>query len=161
MMSSVQRSAINNHKSYVDLDNARIDEQRRVMETIEDEAHCPFCRENLKKYHKPAILKETKHWLLTKNQWPYQNTKTHLLAIYKEHAEKLGELEPEAGTELFELMAWAEKEFDAPGGGFAMRFGDTNYSAGTVKHLHVQFLVPDIHAANYKDKPVRLKIGKY
>jgi len=147
-------------KKLVDLDNAREKKQLEVMKKIIAQGHCPFCLDNLRKYHKQPILKETKYWILTPNQWPYKHTKVHLLAIYKEHAEKLSELNPQAGVELIKLMQWAEKHYQAPGGGWCMRFGNSNYSAASVAHLHVQFLVPDIDAPDYLDKPVRVKIGK-
>lgn len=148
------------NKKHVDLDNARVDEQRAVMEQIIEDDQCPFCLENLRQYHKEPILQETNHWILTPNQWPYQNTQLHLLAIYKDHATQLRHLKPAAGRELIKLFQWVEAEYNVPGGGWAMRFGDTDYSAGTVNHIHAQFLVPDIHASNYAEKPVRLKIGK-
>ncbi len=149
-----------NHSSFVDLDNARVEEQRQVMRDIIAAGHCPFCRDNLDKYHKQPILKEGIFWFLTYNQWPYENTKLHLLAIYKNHAEKLSELDPAAGQELIQILQWAEKEFNVPGGAFAVRFGDTNYSAGTVAHIHAQYIWPDIHHPNYKQKPVKIKVGK-
>jgi diadenosine tetraphosphate (Ap4A) HIT family hydrolase len=128
------------------------------MENIKNEKHCPFCEENLRKYHKEPILKEGKYWILTKNQWPYKGTKLHLLAILKKHAERLGELTPEEGAELFELFQWAERSNRVLGGGFAMRFGDMRYSGGTVRHLHAQFIVPDVD--NPDAEPVRFKIGQ-
>jgi ATP adenylyltransferase len=145
-------------KLFVDTDNARSDDQRAVMADIVDAAHCPFCSENLHKYHKQPIIRETDFWVLTTNQWPYEHTKLHLLAIYKHHAVKLAELDPAAGTDLLQLFQWAEAEYQVPGGGWAMRFGDTNYSAGTVAHLHAQFVVPDLESPGYE--PVRIKIGK-
>jgi diadenosine tetraphosphate (Ap4A) HIT family hydrolase len=143
---------------HVDLDNARVDEQRQVMQEIIDADHCPFCSENLAKYHTQPILKEGKFWLVTTNQWPYTFTKLHLLFIHKNHITTLQEMDPAAGKELIELAQWAEAAYQVPGGGLAMRFGDTDYSAGTVAHLHAQFLVPDIEAEGYE--PVRIKIGK-
>lgn len=143
---------------HVDLDNARLDEQRQVMEEIVAADHCPFCLENLQKYHKQPILKDGKFWILTPNQWPYEHTKVHLLAIYKEHATDLNQINPEAGNELLQMMQWAQAEYQVPGGAWAMRFGDTDYSAGTVAHIHVQFIVPNLESAGYE--PVRLKIGK-
>jgi diadenosine tetraphosphate (Ap4A) HIT family hydrolase len=140
------------------LDNARKDDQRDVMREIIAAGECPFCAENLRKYHKQPIVRETEHWLLTPNQWPYNHTKIHLLAIYKTHAERLSELTLEAGADLLALMQWAEKEYNVPGGGWAMRFGDTDHSAGTVLHIHAQFLVPDLESPGYE--PVRIKIGK-
>lgn len=149
-----------NKTTFIDIDNAREQEQKQVMEDIRDADHCPFCWENLQKYHQQPIIKETKFWRLTKNQWPYRFTKMHLLAIYKEHIVDLAGIDPEAGKELIELFQWVEKEYKVPGGGWAMRFGDTDYSAGTVAHIHAQFLWPDIHHPNYLEKPVRVKIGK-
>ncbi len=163
MRSEVKQLMTNNTQrktDFIDIDNSRTTEQTQVMENIRDASHCPFCLENLEKYHKKPIIKETNYWLLTHNQWPYQHTKLHLLAIYKDHITDLSELDPEAGKELIELFSWAQKEFDVPGGGFVMRFGDTDYSAGTVAHLHAQFLVPDIHHPTYNEKPVKVKIGK-
>ncbi len=147
-----------NKNQFIDVDNSRKGDQKQVMKNIAQAEHCPFCLENLWKYHKQEILKDGQYWILTYNQWPYDHTKLHLLAIYKEHATKLTELNPEAGKELIEFLAWAEKHFHVPGGGFAMRFGDTDYSAGTVAHLHAQFIVPDIDAPDFE--PTRVKIGK-
>lgn len=143
---------------FVDMDNARLDEQRAEMEKIIAAGHCPFCAENLHLYHKAKNLKEGKYWLVTYNQWPYENTKMQLLAIYRMHAERLQDIDPAAGEELLRFFAEIEKEYQIPGGGLAMRFGDTNYSAGTVKHIHAQFIWPDIEKPDFQ--PVRFKIGK-
>ncbi len=145
---------------FIDIDNARVEEQVQVMTNIMVNAECPFCLENLRKYHKEPILKEGKYWLLTKNQWPYQYTSLHLLAIYKSHVVDLQDIEPAAGVELLELMTWAVKKFQVPGGGWAMRFGDSDYSAGTVNHIHAQLLVPDIQNPDYDTHPVKVTIGK-
>ncbi|MBT3512017.1 MAG: hypothetical protein HN466_02990 [Candidatus Pacebacteria bacterium] len=143
---------------HVDLDNARNDEQRVIMQEIIDADHCPFCLENFVKYNNQSFLKETEHWFITTNKWPYKNTKYHLLIVLKKHKEMLSELTAVEGAELMEILAFAEEYTQAPGGGFAMRFGDTDYSAGTVSHLHAQFIVPDINAPGFK--PTRFKIGK-
>lgn len=144
--------------TFVDIDNARMDEQRQVMNAIISNHECPFCPANLRKYHPKPILKESQHWIITENAWPYEHTKIHLLAILKSHAETLQELPAGAGEELFQLLSWVEKEYQVPGGGVAMRFGDTRYSAGTVLHLHAQFIQPDIQKPDFQ--PVRVKLGK-
>lgn len=144
-------------KKYIAIKNVRLEHQRQVMEVIAKADHCPFCPENLSKYHKMPILRETSHWLLTTNQWPYEHTKIHLVAIHKSHVETLRELSDEAGAELFQLFKWAQQTYNVPGGAFAMRFGDLEHSAGTVAHIHAQFIQPDINAADYE--PVRFKIG--
>jgi dihydrofolate reductase len=151
-----QRKSKSN-KIFVDLKHARFDDQRQVMEQIIKDGLCPFCMENLFKYHKKKVLKNGKYWLLTYIQWPRDNTRVHLLAIYKPHAEKLSEIKPIAGKELLEFLAWAEKKFKVKGGAFAIRFGDSDYSAASVKHIHAQFIVPDVEKEGFE--PVRFKVG--
>lgn len=146
-----------NKNNFINVNNSREVDQIEVMKKIADEAHCPFCEENLRLYHKNPILKEGEYWIATKNQWPYKHTKHHLLLIYKKHAIKLAELDSAAGTELFSMIKELEKEFEFEGGGFAMRFGDTDFSAGTVNHLHVQLVIPDAMAKDFE--PVKIKLG--
>ena len=146
--------------TFVDIDNARLDDQREEMRKIIAADHCPFCAENLQKYHHEETLREGKYWFLTKNHWPYENTTVHLHLIVKEHVTTLTELAPEAGAELIELASWAIRTYSMPGGGLAMRFGDTNYSAATISHLHAHIIQPDISAPDYDQHPVRVKIGE-
>ncbi|HEY4493302.1 MAG TPA: hypothetical protein VJB98_01645 [Candidatus Paceibacterota bacterium] len=146
---------------FVNLDNSRLDEQRRVMETIVAEGHCPFCLENLTKYHKEPVLKESDYWILTKNQWPYEGTRIHLLAIAKSHYEKLSELPSKAGEELISLMQWAEREFAIAGGSVFMRFGDMEYTGSTVKHIHAQLIsgVPRLDSLGKENEKLKVKLA--
>ncbi len=148
---------IQQKNEHIDISNARLDEQKAVMQNIMDAGHCPFCKENLAKYHTEEILKEGTYWLLTYNRWPYEHTRVHLLLIYKEHVTDLAGLDPQSGEELLAFTQWAQQEFGVAGGGLAMRFGDTRYSAGTVAHIHAQFICPDLDDPTYE--PVRIKIG--
>lgn len=145
------------NKKAVYMANARNNEQFKVMNKIAEAGVCPFCPGNFKKYHKEKILKKGKYWMLTYNQWPYENTKLHLLAVYKNHAEHFRQLKPEAGKELFEVFSWACKKFKVDFGGLAMRFGDPRYTGGTVAHIHVQFIQPDHDKAGFQ--PASFKIG--
>jgi diadenosine tetraphosphate (Ap4A) HIT family hydrolase len=142
---------------FVNLDNARYDEQRQVMQDIEKNKECPFCADNLAKYHKKEIIKKGKFWVLTYNQWPYKYTDIHLLAIATYHAEKLSDLKMGAFDELQKMAIWAENRFKIQTGGIAMRFGDVSDNGATVDHLHVHLIIPS------KDKPadekVRFKIS--
>lgn len=147
--------------TFVDFENARYEDQAAVMKASEDAGVCPFCLDHLKQYHTQPIEWEGKHWVITKNGWPYVNTKVHLLAILKEHQEHVTELSDEAAAELFTALKWAVQEYQIPGGGLVVRFGDTNYSAGSVAHLHAHIIQPDITVPNYADHPVKVKIGKY
>ncbi len=146
-------------EKYVNLENAREKEQAEAMKRIEKRGKCPFCRENLEKEHKEGILKEGKFWLVTKNQWKYDETDLHLLFIAKEHAESLKDLKPEAGAELLKLLQWAEKEFQIKAGGACMRFGDINYNGATVAHFHVHFLKPKDPETTENYEPIRFRIG--
>lgn len=144
---------------FINLSNSRGEEQLHVMKNIAGAGHCPFCADQLALYHKKPTIKETDHWLLTENQWPYTHTETHLILIAKKHAEKLSDLPTVAGQELFELLHWIESEYKPIGGAFAMRFGETDHSAATVKHLHVQFVVPSINTIGLGES-VSFFIGK-
>jgi diadenosine tetraphosphate (Ap4A) HIT family hydrolase len=147
-------------KNFINLNQARTDSQRKVMEKILTDGVCPFCPENLKQYHKEPILKEGQFWILTKNQWPYENVKVQLLAIHKTHIEHINELTPEASAELFELFKWAAKEYKIPGGAVTMRFGSNpehgNYGS-SVSHLHAHLIEADLE--NPKQEKIYFKIG--
>jgi ATP adenylyltransferase len=144
-------------EAYVNLDSARFDDQRKTMENIIQDGVCPFCPENLARYHKQEILKEGSSWLLTPNQWPYEHTSHHLLAIAKNHVESLAELGPSDFAELLQLFQWAETTYGVTSGGVAMRFGDVTRNGASVRHLHAHFIVPS------DDKPaehqIRFKIS--
>jgi ATP adenylyltransferase len=130
-------------ESHVNLERARSAEQRRTMEEIHDGGYCPFCPENLQINHKMPILRRGEHWTLTPSQWPYENTRVHLLAISAFHAVRLRDLPPVAGSELLEHMQWAEAEYDIESGALALRFGDTADNGASVAHLHAHLIVPD------------------
>ncbi len=134
------------------MDNARHDDQRNVMEGIAQDGVCPFDEEYLAKYHKQPILRRGTYWVLTLNQWPYEHTRVHLLAIARQHVESIDELNAGAGEELFDHLRWAIKEYNIDFGGLAMRFGDVKHNGASVNHLHAHFIVPD------KDKPADAKV---
>lgn len=137
-----------NDNRFISMSAVRRDDQRAVMEEIKAQGHCPFCVENLEKYHKSPILKEGTFWFLTENQWPYEKIKHQLLAIYKTHVEHLSELDPEAGKELFEMFAEESKKRNMEGGGVAIRFGTSGHGnyGSSVNHIHAHLIEPDLEA---------------
>ena len=140
--------------------NARSDAQRKVMEQIVADGVCPFCRENLDRYHKNPILKETKYWLFTDNQWPYKGVKHQVLAIYKTHIEHIKDMPEEAGGELLKIFGEISKERNMPGGGVAIRFGKSplgNYGS-SVNHLHAHLIEPDLE--HLEDGTFKFKFGE-
>ncbi|GMU74437.1 MAG: hypothetical protein AMXMBFR44_6340 [Candidatus Campbellbacteria bacterium] len=146
-------------KTYVELSHAREDEQRTVMDRIVQAGVCPFCPEHLERYHKEPVLEENGSWVLTKNQWPYQNTDVHLLVILKRHAEHLYEITEEEWHDLWSLLVWTNVYFAENGGMFSMRFGDPALSGATVRHLHAQLIVPKVDDASGRPMQVAMWAG--
>lgn len=124
----------------VNLHNARHDAQRRVMEAIVDDNVCPFCIDNLKRYHQQPILYEGTHWLVTTNQWPYEHTKHHFLLIATQHVETVTDLPVGAFEELGAMVGKLIREYGLSYGALGMRFGDVRYSGASVNHLHAHVL---------------------
>jgi diadenosine tetraphosphate (Ap4A) HIT family hydrolase len=148
-------------KNLINIHHSRSENQRGVMEQIAKDAVCPFCPEHLRKYHKEPTLKEGNFWILSKNQWPYANTKHQFIAIHKSHIEHLTELTTEATKELFDLFQWAAKEHNMPGGAVIIRFGSNpkhgDYGS-SVLHLHAHLVEADLE--NPDGEPVRFKVGQ-
>lgn len=125
---------------HVNLEHARYDDQRKVMQKSVEDDECPFCLEALHKYHKQPILAESEHWVVTTNQWPYAHTDAHFLLIAKHHAETVTDLPLEAYTDLGRQVKWLARKYQLAYGGLAMRFGDTAHTGATVNHLHVHII---------------------
>ncbi len=125
----------------MNISNARVPAQRKQMVEIQKEGVCPFCPKYFKKYHDAPIIKETDKWLITKNDYPYEGSKLHLLLVHKKHIENVSELSPKAAQELIHLTKWAEKEFKMKGGILLMRFGKPEYTGATITHLHAHVVV--------------------
>ena len=145
---------------FVCLENARTPQQWSVMERIQLDGVCPFCPNSLARYHNEPIILENEHWLLTKNRWPYENTKHHFLVIARRHAEQLSQLTSDAWSALGSIVSRAEQTYQMFGGGLALRFGEPYLNRGTVRHLHVQLLSVDtIDTKRPEYKPVRFRLG--
>ncbi len=130
-------------------------DQKSVMDEIARQKHCPFCREHLSKYHKKPIIKSGKFWTLTENQWPYEKTKHHLLAIHNDHIEHIKDIDPEAGKELIELFQNESIKRNMPGGGIAIRFGNHPHIGcygNSILHLHAHIVEPDLESLDQNEK---------
>jgi len=152
---------MSNKNNFINMGAVRREDQKVVMEEIKKQGHCPFCIENLEKYHKNPILKEGKFWLLTENQWPYEKIKHQLLAIYKTHIEHIKEMDPDAGRELLEMFAEESEKRNILGGGVAIRFGQSphgNYGS-SVLHIHAHLIEPDLEKLD-ESEAWRFKFGE-
>lgn len=124
----------------VNLSHARTKFQRDVMKRIQRDGVCPFCMKHFLTYHTKPIIADGTYWVLTENFEPYTGSKHHLLAVSKKHVRHFTELPPRARAELFELFGNEVRRRRIPGGALFMRFGDTNYTGGSVEHLHAQLV---------------------
>lgn len=139
-------------------DNARTDEQKRLMAQIEADGVCPFCAAHFTTYHPKPILKETDYWFVTENMSPYEGTSLHFLFVYKPaHINMLGEISPMAAQDLFMLLAWVTETYHIKGGSFFMRFGDMTWNGSSVEHLHAQLVVGTSNAES--SDALRVKLG--
>lgn len=144
------------NEPHVNIRSARTAEQKAIMEQIVKDGVCPFCIKHLRKYHSQPILKEGVYWILTENAFPYEDTRVHLMFIYKRHLTRLP-TRAEPLQELTRFIAWAEKKYSIRGGSLLCRFGETKYNGASVDHLHLHLIVGDVD--NPEHKPVRVKVG--
>lgn len=140
---------------YLNLTNTRTKSQKRLMDKMAHDGKCPFCPNNIALYHKPPILKRGEYWLVTPNMFPYQGARIHLLFIYHSHIENISNIDPKAWKEFARYTRWAENHFKIVGGTLFMRFGDTDFTSGTIAHLHAQMVSG---ARYYKGRAKRQRI---
>lgn len=145
-------------KKFVNIKNAKSKEYKKVIEEIAKTDKCPFCKENFK-YHKKPIYKKKNGWFLTNNTWPYKNAKYHLLILGDGHKENFSEINKKDFESISYLANWAIKKWKIKGGGFTMRFGNTNYTGATVSHIHFHIISPEIEPKTKRAKIVNFPIG--
>ena len=139
----------------MNLDNARTALQIENMKKIEAEGFCPFCPENMQKYHTPPILKTGAYWYVTPNMYPYENSTHHFLFVTNEHISDSRKLLPEAWAELQALQNWVMAEHQITHGTLLMRSGDMSKTGSSVLHLHAQLVV----SSGNPEKPDTTRIG--
>jgi diadenosine tetraphosphate (Ap4A) HIT family hydrolase len=125
----------------VAVNNSRSAEQSKQMRQAAETGKCPFCHIN---WTRNKLIKEGEFWYLMYNLYPYPGQKQHLVLVLKRHFTSFEGLAPEERLEWFSLNEHAMREFNIPGGALVMRFGDLDYSAGTIAHLHSHIQVPDL-----------------
>lgn len=139
------------------LDVARYDEQLKQMADLMDRGVCAFCRENIEAEQKNPIEIETDHWVVKKNDYPYENTRLHLLLIAKKHVNSLAELSESARHDFTDVIASIETDRKLKYYSIGMRSGDMRHTASSVEHLHAHLVVGDTEDPNHE--PVRFKMS--
>lgn len=142
----------------LDLDNARHQDQKDKMKQYLEAGTSPFFADKIVEDGYQTIVKQGKYWYITQNRWPYEHTKYHYLIIANQYWTTLDEVTPAASAEVIPLTNWLAHHLNVAGGAICLRFGDSNYSGGTIDHLHWQFIIPDLEAPDYER--VRFSIGK-
>jgi len=106
--------------------------------TMAPEEGCLFC--NIQKAENDGevgILKRGRHWFVVMNIFPY--TSGHIMVVAVRHIERLGEITPEEGGELVELLAASERAIDEEYHPEGLNIGvnrGRSAGAGVVGHLH-------------------------
>lgn len=145
-------------KKFVNVNNARKGEYKKVIERIASTGKCPFCKENFK-YHKKPILKRKTDWLLTKASWPYKNSRCHFMILGEKHKENISELNVKDFEAISYLARWAIKKYKIKGGALAARFGNTDFTGASVSHLHFHLISPERDKKKKRTKTVNFPIG--
>jgi diadenosine tetraphosphate (Ap4A) HIT family hydrolase len=125
------------------LDAARSSEQRRYMEGLERDGICIFCEENIAEYQAEPVELTGKHWLLTRNSYPYAGTVAHYLIVARRHVSSFDELPDEAGAELWSIKRQLKRQLAPIATATVERSGDMRFNGGSVAHLHVHFVALD------------------
>lgn len=131
-------------KVFVNVNNAgKRKEYRKWLEKIATEGVDPFSLEYMESHNKNPILKKYKYWFVTESLTPYPGSIHHFVVISSTYVEFFEELHPEAVTELQLLIKEINKEYGIKGGGFWMRYGDTELTGATVMRLHAHIIAAD------------------
>lgn len=143
--------------SFVDPRYAKSETYAKDLAEIQAANICPFCPDGFK-WHPNPVLARDGDWFVTASGQKYDNAERHLLIIGDVHKEELWELTDADMCSILEL-AKVVTDDQAPGGALAFRFGDTNYTGATVKHLHVHIIVPQIDPETKLARPVMFPVG--
>ena len=137
--------------SFVNTQNTRPNGYDAVIADIAKQNVCPFCPEHLAEFHK-LPLERRLFWTVTDNMYPYQPTKHHKLVIHTKHIEHISEITPEAWKELGEIMQGLALGNEVVGGTMLLRFGNTQFTGGTVSHLHANLVQSNPDDPSYDPK---------
>ncbi len=121
------------------LNHARNALQMQRMKEAQEKGICCFCREFFEEYHTAPISYENEHWLVTRNDFPYEGATEHFLLVAKRHVFTPQALSPLEWKCLQDALNTVSRL--VPGGAFLMRFGETSYTGGTMAHLHAHVIV--------------------
>ena len=134
--------------------NFRVDEQLAEMRRLEVEGVCLFCPGHL-----PAaseVLHRTARWTVVPNRYPYRETRLHLLLVPDEHVTDMADLSEEAQRDFWTALRWIRDHYGLAHYGLAARNGDSEFTGGTIRHLHILVLQGEVDDPDHQGVRVRL-----
>jgi ATP adenylyltransferase len=138
------------------LENHRTSEQLAEMRRLEAAGICLFCPDGLRAHATQQVLRETAHWNITPNAYPYPGVAVHLLLVPHEHVTDLADLSEPAQIDFFQVLRWVRREYDLGHYGIGVRNGECRYTGGTIRHVHAHLLVGDTAPGS---PPVRFRFS--
>ncbi len=120
--------------------NVRTPAYREHMQNTIEKGICPFCELD---HSKNVVIKQNRHWRVWVNPFPYDHHEHHLVIANARHITDITKITGDAWVQLGSIVRWCVSEFNIPGGGLVMRFGEPSKSASTLRHLHMHVQVPD------------------
>ena len=129
---------------FVDPSKVRKADQLAEYERILKDNICPFCLDHREEYTQGTRLYDGDHWWLFQNNWPYKNTRRHIMAGSREHNVYLEDLDQLAGNELFVVLQKLELEDGYSLAALEARFGFVMWTGASVAHFHMHLLIPEV-----------------
>lgn len=132
----------------VHIQNTFAGKYQDYLEDLKHRGSCPFCEINLE-LNKPIRtgLRWWHAWHCPKD-FIKPGHGVHIVLPSIPHWTSLGEITPEAASELWVTIASLVEEFNLEGGGIVVRFGRPDLSGSTIPHLHANIIEPVKGAAH-------------
>ena len=127
---------------FVDPSKVRKPDQLVEYERIFRDGVCPFCLDQREKYTQGTRLYDGEHLWMFENNWPYKNTRRHIMTVAREHAVYMEDLPDGFGNEWLKQLQSIERT-DAYGlAAIEARFGFVMWTGASVAHFHTHLLIP-------------------
>jgi diadenosine tetraphosphate (Ap4A) HIT family hydrolase len=110
------------------------------MMVLKDINACLFCPQGMFIFKKVPIF-TTENWFVTENDFPYEGSVHHVLAVPKRHIAQPDELTVNEIRDFFgTVIPTMETKFGECGFTSVFRFGERSHTGATVEHLHFHFI---------------------
>ncbi|HEX6870630.1 MAG TPA: HIT domain-containing protein, partial [Micromonosporaceae bacterium] len=116
--------------------NYRTEEQLADMRRLEAEGICIFCPQHLTTDPDHRVEYQTRHWAVVANKFPYTNTRLHYLLVPDEHVTDMADLSAPVQQDFWTALTWLRERHQLTYYGLAVRNGESEFSGGTIRHLH-------------------------